>query len=245
MSLIPTSRRALRHLAHWRSLGLPQIRVGVNLSSAELRRKDFAGHFLDAARLARIGSRIDVEISESTLLGDRADLHETLQKLRSEGVRVTLDDFGMVRPSLQCLAQFPVDRRRSWGLIPRAQVQIPPLKIDRSFVQSLSRNRRAKPSYRRFWRLHGPAPCARWRRVWRRWSNWRFWILSGAGSHRVIFTVRRCRRKRSSCCWRRVPASSREDRLTAVRRRLRQCDGRRSGWRVTASTPSSARHCDA
>ena len=109
-------------MAHWVALGLPKIRVSVNLSSAELARKDFAGYFLDAVRLARVGSGIDVEIPESALLEDRADLRETLKTLRSEGVRVTLDDFGMVRPSLRCLAQFPLDR----------------LKIDRSFIHSLT-----------------------------------------------------------------------------------------------------------
>ena len=115
--------RALLDLAHWGALGLPKIRVGINLSSAELSRKDFAAYFLDAVRLARIGANIDVEISEAALLEDRADLRETLKTLRSAGVRVTLDDFGMVRPSLRCLAQCPVDR----------------LKIDRSFIHSLSR----------------------------------------------------------------------------------------------------------
>ena len=114
--------RALKDLSHWEARGLPKIRVGVNLSSAELGRKDFAGYFLDAVRLARLGSRIDIEISEGALLEDRANLRQTLQTLRSEGVRATLDDFGMVQPSLRCLAQFPVDR----------------LKIDRSFIQGLS-----------------------------------------------------------------------------------------------------------
>ena len=115
--------RAVRDLAHWDALGLPKIRVGVNLSIAELSRKGFAGYFLDAVRLARIGSGIDIEISEGTLLEDREDLRQTLQTLRSEGVRVTLDDFGMVHPSLRCLAQCPVDQ----------------LKIDRSFIHALSR----------------------------------------------------------------------------------------------------------
>ena len=41
--------QAAHDFAHWQSLGLPKIRVAVNISPAELSRKDFAGYFLDVA----------------------------------------------------------------------------------------------------------------------------------------------------------------------------------------------------
>jgi EAL domain-containing protein (putative c-di-GMP-specific phosphodiesterase class I) len=113
--------QAVRDCAHWLSVGLPKIRVAVNLSPAELRRKDFVGYFLDAARLASTSPDIDVEIAESALLQDPGDLRRTLKILRGEGVRIAIDDFGKVDPSLDCLSDFPADS----------------LKIDRSFVTQL------------------------------------------------------------------------------------------------------------
>lgn len=114
--------QAARDSAHWQSIGLPPVRVAVNVSSAELSRKDFAAYFLDAARYANEGCGIDVEISESALLQDPECLRQTLGILRGEGVRIAIDDFGMGYSSLTQLAGLPLDA----------------LKIDRSFVDHLS-----------------------------------------------------------------------------------------------------------
>jgi diguanylate cyclase (GGDEF)-like protein len=114
--------QAVRDVAHWRSLGLPKIRIAVNISATEFSRKDFAGYFLDTVRLARTSPGIDIEITESALLDDAERLRQTLKTLRGEGVRVAVDDFGMVHSSLNRLSAFPVDS----------------LKIDRTFINHLS-----------------------------------------------------------------------------------------------------------
>lgn len=114
--------RVVCDMARWHTLGLPQIRVAVNISTTELSRRDFARSFLDTVRLARPSPGIDIEIPESALLEDREGMRQTLKTLRGAGVRVVIDDFGMVHPSLARLAQAPVDS----------------LKIDRSFINQLS-----------------------------------------------------------------------------------------------------------
>jgi diguanylate cyclase (GGDEF)-like protein len=114
--------RVVCDLARWHTLGLPKIRVAVNISTTELSRRGFARYFLDTVRLARPSPGIDIEIPESALFEDREGMRQTLKTLRGAGVRVVVDDFGMVHPSLACLAQSPVDS----------------LKIDRSFINQLS-----------------------------------------------------------------------------------------------------------
>jgi diguanylate cyclase (GGDEF)-like protein len=114
--------QVVRDSAHWLSIGLPNIRVAVNTSPMELGRKDFVRHFLDTVRLARNRPGIDIEITESALLEDTGNLHRTLKLLRAEGVRIAIDDFGMVPSSASRLSEFPVDS----------------LKIDRTFISQLN-----------------------------------------------------------------------------------------------------------
>jgi diguanylate cyclase (GGDEF)-like protein len=114
--------QAARDCARWHGMGLPRFRVAVNVSPAELSRKDFAAYFLDAVRHAHADCGIDVEITESALREDPESLRQTLKTLRGEGVRIAIDDFGMGLASVSRFAELPLDT----------------LKIDRSFVSRLS-----------------------------------------------------------------------------------------------------------
>ena len=102
--------------------GVPPIRIAVNVSPLQLRRRHFASQFLEIASSktdAEYG--LDIEIVEGSLLDDSSSVIGQLQALRAAGVRVAIDDFGTGYSSLSRLSQLPIDM----------------LKIDRSFTSRL------------------------------------------------------------------------------------------------------------
>jgi diguanylate cyclase (GGDEF)-like protein/PAS domain S-box-containing protein len=93
--------------------------VAVNLSARLFRDDQLADRV--AAILVDTGlpgSRLELEITESTLLGDLERTTTILERLRALGVRIALDDFGTGYSSLAYLRRLPLDV----------------VKIDRSFV---------------------------------------------------------------------------------------------------------------
>ncbi|MBL0374932.1 EAL domain-containing protein [Rhizobium sp. KVB221] len=106
---------------HW-----PQhISLSVNVSPVQLRDKGLGRKLLDL--LAATGfppRRLEVEITENALIADLETASDTIRELRAAGVSVALDDFGTGHSSLNHLRACRFDK----------------LKIDRSFVSSLSDN---------------------------------------------------------------------------------------------------------
>ncbi len=117
-------RRACKACAGWPEA----VSVSVNLSSTQFRSGNLERTILGALADAQLApERLDLEITESTLLEDRGDTRRTLQSLRAQGMRVSLDDFGTGYSSLSYLLSFPLDR----------------IKIDRSFTMGLGLQERA------------------------------------------------------------------------------------------------------
>ena len=114
--------QAARDSQHWQRLGLPAMRVAVNISTIQLRRPDFAEHFLQVITpWANSACGLDIEITEGALFDGCAAEVQKLQRLRTAGVRIAIDDFGTGYSSLSRLSDLPIDT----------------LKIDRSFVSRL------------------------------------------------------------------------------------------------------------
>jgi EAL domain-containing protein (putative c-di-GMP-specific phosphodiesterase class I) len=114
---------------HWQHLGLPMVRVAVNISPLQVCCADFSRRFLQLAQLHPGGiCGLDIEITEGMLLEDSAIEIKKLQELRAAGVRVAIDDFGTGYSSLSRLSELPVDT----------------LKIDRSFVSRLPQDHSGK-----------------------------------------------------------------------------------------------------
>jgi PAS domain S-box-containing protein/diguanylate cyclase (GGDEF)-like protein len=102
------------------------FRVAANVSPLQLGREDFAERVL--AAIDAVGAdarRLEIEVTESSLMSDPRRASASLARLRESGVTVAIDDFGTGHSSLRVLARLPIDV----------------LKIDRSFVRDLTTNR--------------------------------------------------------------------------------------------------------
>jgi diguanylate cyclase (GGDEF)-like protein len=102
----------------------PSLNVAVNVSPLQFRRADFAE--LVERILTETGfdpARLELELTESVLLGNIDTAEAGMLRLKALGVRLALDDFGTGYSSLLYLRRFPFDK----------------LKIDRSFVLSIEK----------------------------------------------------------------------------------------------------------
>lgn len=102
------------------------IGLSVNVSPMQFGDRQLASRIL--ATLAENGidpSRLELEITESALVGEISSARRILTKLRQAGVVVALDDFGTGYSSLRHLNDLPIDR----------------VKIDRLFIDGAARNR--------------------------------------------------------------------------------------------------------
>jgi diguanylate cyclase (GGDEF)-like protein len=117
---------AVRDCRRWHAMGLGPIRVAVNVSVQQVRRRTFVEHVLAAASdCAARGFGVDLEITETGLLHDMEGASRKLRELRAAGMRVAIDDFGTGYSSLGLLSKLPVDI----------------IKIDRSFISGLPADR--------------------------------------------------------------------------------------------------------
>ncbi len=115
--------QAARDIRTWVAAGHTDIRVAVNVSPLQLRRRDFAERVLASIKPAiDQPAGVDLEITESMLMQDLELSIRKLAQLREAGMGVAIDDFGTGYSSLRLLARLPVDT----------------LKVDRSFVQSIA-----------------------------------------------------------------------------------------------------------
>jgi diguanylate cyclase (GGDEF)-like protein len=120
-------REACAVAASWPVRDRP-IRVAVNLSASQLASPELAS--LVARILKESGlpaQRLELELTESTMLPEVEQVSATLAELQGMGVALVLDDFGTGYASLSDLRRLPLDG----------------LKIDRSFVAALAEPRTA------------------------------------------------------------------------------------------------------
>jgi diguanylate cyclase (GGDEF)-like protein/PAS domain S-box-containing protein len=103
-------------------LSLPFV-VSVNLSARQFRQTDLVAFIKDVLAQSGFPPQIlELELTESVVAQDVAFAVETMENLKSLGLRIAIDDFGTGYSSLSYLKHFPVDR----------------LKIDMSFVSGIT-----------------------------------------------------------------------------------------------------------
>jgi EAL domain-containing protein (putative c-di-GMP-specific phosphodiesterase class I) len=102
----------------------PTLSVAVNVSALQFR----ASNFVDMVERTLSATdfdpcRLELEVTETTLLGNVEAAELAMRRLKALGVRLALDDFGTGYSSLLYLRRFPFDK----------------LKIDSSFVRNIDR----------------------------------------------------------------------------------------------------------
>jgi len=112
-------RRACSEARDW-----PKLTVAVNVSPLQFRRSDFVDVIERILAETKFdANRLELELTESTLLGNLETAELSMLRLKAIGVRFALDDFGTGYSSLLYLRRFPFDK----------------LKIDSSFVRSIEK----------------------------------------------------------------------------------------------------------
>ena len=109
---------AMNAAKRWQQTGVDLV-VAVNLSTLDLDNPALEAHL--RAELQRTGiapSRICLEITESALMSDPDSAQAYLERLRSMGFKLAIDDYGTGQASLAYVRDLPVQE----------------LKIDRSFI---------------------------------------------------------------------------------------------------------------
>jgi diguanylate cyclase (GGDEF)-like protein len=102
----------------------PGLTIAVNVSPLQFRRSDFVDVIERIlAETDFDANRLELELTESTLLGNLETTELSMLRLKAIGVRFALDDFGTGYSSLLYLRRFPFDK----------------LKIDSSFVRSIEK----------------------------------------------------------------------------------------------------------
>ena len=113
---------ACREMKRWIDAGLKPLRIAVNVSARQLRRRDFCETVANALTLSGLPAELlELEITESSVMENPQEAILILERLGRMGVTLAIDDFGTGYSSLAYLKLFPIDH----------------LKIDRSFVADI------------------------------------------------------------------------------------------------------------
>jgi diguanylate cyclase (GGDEF)-like protein/PAS domain S-box-containing protein len=113
---------ACAEFARLRKMGLPPLRISVNISAAQLYREDFVKMVLAVLRRYHMpGEYLELEITENLLMKDMEHVVQKLLQLTAHKVRIAVDDFGTGYSSLSYLQTLPLTT----------------LKVDCSFVRNI------------------------------------------------------------------------------------------------------------
>ncbi|MEP7297447.1 MAG: EAL domain-containing protein [Burkholderiales bacterium] len=113
---------ACAQIAAWHRQGMVIARVSVNVSPRQLVSGDLPAQVRDAlTRHTLPAAALELEVTESLLVGDMSAACRQLDELRALGVSIALDDFGTGYSSMATLRQLPIDV----------------MKIDRAFVKDI------------------------------------------------------------------------------------------------------------
>ena len=116
----------LRTLEKWKRDGIRILPVSVNFSQHHITQPKFVENIIKTADKYDVDKKdIELEITESCFSGDTQALFSVMERLRNEGFKVSIDDFGIGYSTLSVLMNAPVDI----------------VKIDKSFIDNIEQNK--------------------------------------------------------------------------------------------------------
>jgi diguanylate cyclase (GGDEF)-like protein len=127
MGLIVDLGRWILRKACMEAMKWPEgVSVAVNFSPQQFHQRDVLSEVRYALEVSGLpANRLEIEITESSLLRNTQWIHDALSQLHASGVRISLDDFGTGYSSLSYLHNFPLQK----------------VKIDRSFLEGIDSDR--------------------------------------------------------------------------------------------------------
>lgn len=128
--IIPLTEQFLPEACHqaakWQDMGLPPIRMSVNISPFHFYEMNFAKFVRDCFEGAGLDPAfLELEITEGVIMNQTEEIIKILLDLSEMGVHLSIDDFGTGYSSLSYLRNLPVDK----------------LKIDQAFVKDMTLDR--------------------------------------------------------------------------------------------------------
>lgn len=115
-------QQAMEDFLQWRRSGMKLETLAVNLSPRQFMQPDLVQMIADQLQSLNFpAASLELEITETALMGQGMHAEDTLDALKALGVRLAIDDFGTGYSSLAYLKRFPIDK----------------LKVDQSFVRDL------------------------------------------------------------------------------------------------------------
>jgi len=113
-------KTACAELSRWRTAGLPEIRMSINISARQLMEDNIVKNIINIMKDYDVpGSCIELEITENAIMDDMDSIIRKLQELSSHDITIAIDDFGTGYSSLSYLHKLPIHT----------------LKIDRTFLK--------------------------------------------------------------------------------------------------------------
>lgn len=103
------------------------IVMSINVSPVQFKRSDYLDHVKRVLEITQVNpANIQIEITESTLVDFAGSDNSIINELNNLGIAIALDDFGTGYSSLNYLKNFPIKC----------------LKIDKSFIDEINKNKR-------------------------------------------------------------------------------------------------------
>jgi len=111
----------------WQDIGIDNLTISVNLSAIEFNKPDLISKIIHLISSNNIKSNcLELELTETMIMEDLNGAINAMNELRSLGIKIAIDDFGVSNNSLVYLKQLPIDT----------------IKIDRDFIQNVNNDYR-------------------------------------------------------------------------------------------------------